>query len=268
MAYPFRLALPFLAMAATAAHAASESNPSSTRPTEPQIMEACMKIEHPAALKRLGLGPIRTREDAGIFAQGVCRTIVQDCAANPVGDVCQRALVGYGMGDPGYVPSLGAALFDASYAGATATVSRLLASGADPNWRNRDGWTPLMIAAAERHLDTVAALLAAKADPNARNVLGRTALMFASRYGQDAIAERLLAAGADPNIVPGDQGWTALIAAAAHGHVRTVELLLRAGADPTIRAKDGQTALDIARGERHAEVVRVLEASDGRKPRK
>lgn len=138
----------------------------------------------------------------------------------------------------------------------------LLTEGADPNWRNVEGWTPLIIAAAQGHLEVVIVLLEAKADPNARNSYGRTPLMYASSYGRDAIVEKLLAAGADLNIAPTDQtGWTAIVAAAAGGHASTVELLLRHGADPTIKTKNGQTALDLARTQGHVRVVQVLQAA-------
>ena len=162
-------------------------------------------------------------------------------------------------------PNGGMLLLNAATAGDSPLVRKLLAEGADPNVRNPLGWTPLMLAAAEKHADTVVALLEARADTNARNAQGRTALMFAAIYGQDAIVERLLASGADPNLVPGDEtGWSALIAAAARGHANTVAALLRGGADPAVRSKDGKTALDMARGEGHQEVVKVLEATVGR----
>jgi hypothetical protein len=236
-------------------------------PTASQILEACMKVEVPAALKLLGLSErIRSRDDAGIVAHSMCQSIANNCSVNPKEPACQERLRAYGL-EGSAAPAAPAAqvdrrLFDAANSGATQTARRLLAEGADPNWRNAGGWTPLMIAAAERHLDTVAVLLEAGADPNLRNGYGRTALMFASSYGQVAIAERLIDAGADVDAVPSDQsGWTALIAASAHGMTSTVELLLRRGADPDIKARNGQTALLIAREQGHADVVRLLEAA-------
>lgn len=228
-----------------------------------RIMTACMQVEVPAALQRLGVDPrMRTRDDAGAFAYLICGEIVRHCGATPTTDACQQALGRYGLAVEGYKPPLGAALFDAAFAGKTERIARLLAEGADVNWRNAGGWTPLMIAAAERHLDAVAALLDAKADPNMRNAYGRTALMFASRYGQLAIVDRLLGAGADANIVPTDAtGLTALAAAAKEGHAEVVDLLLRNGANPSIRTRDGRTPLEVARAAGHAKVVRLLEAA-------
>jgi ankyrin repeat protein len=232
-----------------------------TSPSSEQIMQACVEVETPKVLKQIGLR-IKDREEAEIAVHFTCQVLTRICADQPASDDCQKALVRLGMGDPNHVPSPDAALYNASEHGATAVVRDLLAGGANPDWQNAIGWTPLMIAAAERHPDTVIVLLDAKVNPNLRNRLGRTALMFAASYGQDTIVERLLAAGADPNIVAGDAtGWTALVAAASAGHTSTVESLLRGGANPAIKSKQGETPLDIARGKGHAEVIRILQRS-------
>lgn len=251
-------------LSACAPTPATQSTKKSDQSPE-QVMAACIQYETRVALKKVGI-KYRTREDASQVAQFLCQMHTRICADQPGSDDCQMPLRAYGLGDPNYVPSPEAALYKASESGSTAVVRDLLAKGAKPNWHNAGGWTPLMIAAAERELDTVIVLLAVGADPNARNKLGRTALMFASGYGQDAIVERLLAVGANVNLVPDDHsGWTALIAAASAGHAGTVEVLLRAGADPTIQSKAGETALDIARKQGHAEVARLLQAAAERK---
>lgn len=233
-----------------------------TAPSASELLEACMATEMPALLRQVGIHPrIQTREDAGQFAHTLCDAVVRTCAAEPAGDGCRDSLARYGLGRPGHVPATGRGLFDAAYRGDMAAVRRFLDEGADPDYRNAGGWTPLMIAAAERRLDIVVTLLEAKADANLRNAYGRTALMFASRYGQLAIVEALLAAGADPNAVPTDAtGWTALVAAASEGHAAVVRALLAHGADVSIRTRDGLTALDIARAAGRAETARMLEA--------
>lgn len=220
-----------------------------------------MTVEVPLMLRKVGIEPrIRTREDAGLLAHTLCDAVVRTCDADPAGDACRSSLARYGLGQPGYLPAPGRGLFDAAYRGDTTAVRRFLAEGMDPNYRNPGGWTPLMIAAAERHLQTVLALLEAKADPNLQNSYGRTALMFASRYGQLAIVEQLLAAGADPNVIPTDTtGWTALVSAAKEGHVAVVRALLAKGADPSIRTREGWTALEVARGAGHHELAGLLE---------
>jgi ankyrin repeat protein len=224
-----------------------------------------MKVEVPRALQSLGVDPrVRTREDAGAKAFLLCKEVVGFCAPVPTSEACRPVLARYGFGAGDYRPSAEVALFDAALAGRTDTVRKLLAEGADVNWRNAAGWTPLMIAAAEKHLDTVQVLLAAKADPNQRNAYGRTALMFASSYGQLEIVRALLAAGADPNIVANDTtGWTALVAASVAGHTAVVDALLKGNADPRLLTKEGRRAIDYARANGHADVVRLLESSAG-----
>jgi len=215
---------------AACATSPTPQNVASSSPRLERLMQACVETETPKALKQIG-PRFKDREESSVFVHLICQVQTRICADKPASDDCQNAQVRYGLGDPSYVPSPDAALHSAASQGATAVVRDLLASGANPNSQNAGGWTPLMIAAAEKHLDTVTVLLAAKADPNARNSLGRTALMFASSYGQDAIVDQLLAAGADPNNVPNDPtGWTALIAAASAGHASTVEALQRGGA--------------------------------------
>lgn len=256
-----RFSMALAVLLASCATTPTPQNFAASSPSSEQIMQACVDVETPKVLKRIGLN-IKNREDAGIAVDFVCRVQTRICTEQPDSDDCQKTLISYGLGDPNYVPSPDAALYNASEHGATAVVRDLLAGGANPNWQNVTGWTPLMIAAAERHPDTVIVLLDAKANPNLRNRLGRTALMFAASYGQDAIVERLLAAGADPNIVAGDAtGWTALVAAAAAGHAGVVETLLRGGANPAIKSKQGESALDFAREKGHAEVVRMLQKS-------
>lgn len=223
-----------------------------------------MKFEVPRMLGMLGRDLVRTREDAAIKAHIHCQAIVAACVTSPSSDDCQSPLSRLGLGDPAYKISPAAALYDAAERGWSEAIRRLLNEGAEINWRNSAGWTPLMIAAAEKHLAAVELLLEAKADPNIRNHYARTALMFAAKYGESEIVEKLLAAGADPNIISSDKvRRTALIAASVQGHARTVEVLLRGGADPEIRARNGQTALELARSEGHGEVVKMLAAASG-----
>jgi ankyrin repeat protein len=61
------------------------------------------------------------------------------------------------------------------------TVERLIAAGADPNVRYREGDTPLILAARLPNVDMVRALLKAGADVNARGKDGDSALDIASR---------------------------------------------------------------------------------------
>ena len=80
----------------------------------------------------------------------------------------------------------------AAASGSHASVVRLLLeAGADPNNRQRHGYTPLHSAAANGDLESVELLLDADADPGAANDDGDTALALAEREDDLVIVERL-----------------------------------------------------------------------------
>ena len=62
-------------------------------------------------------------------------------------------------------------------------VEAALASGADPNAEEDDGWTPLMYAAAKGHDTIVQRLIVAGASANAKSNSGWTPLMSAAENG-------------------------------------------------------------------------------------
>ena len=103
-------------------------------------------------------------------------------------------------------------------------------------------------------------LLSNGGDPNIRDSEGKTPLIMASSSGQVRIVEFLLSKGADYNIRD-ESGCTALIRASRVGNSVIVELLLSCGADPNIRDNDGKTALDRAKDWRRQEVIQLLETS-------
>ena len=107
----------------------------------------------------------------------------------------------------------------------------------------------------------IQAALQEGADPNARNEEDRTALMLAAAGNPDAEAVSiLLKAGARVNETRRD-GWTALMEAAAFNrNPKVLSLLLKAGADPKAKNKDGRTALALARAKGNKAAVKVLEA--------
>jgi Ankyrin repeats (many copies) len=79
-----------------------------------------------------------------------------------------------------------------------AAVKELLDDGKNPNARQKDGFTPLMIAVSNGDADIVGMLLAKGADPNLRMQGGTTALMIAKSRGSAgaSVAQMLVRSGA------------------------------------------------------------------------
>ena len=90
-----------------------------------------------------------------------------------------------------------ALLQEAIRSGHAGVVAVLLEKGVDPNFRDRGGQTPLMLAVSNRDRQTVDMLLEAGADALASHHWG-SALARAVRSGDDDSVRLLLSAGADP----------------------------------------------------------------------
>jgi uncharacterized protein len=106
----------------------------------------------------------------------------------------------------------------AAFFGAPRVASVLIARGADVGAvaDNPMRIQPLHAAASGRHLDIGRALLDAGADPDARQRSGYTPLMAAAANGDRAFVRTLLAAGADPALT-NEAGSSAADLAREHG---------------------------------------------------
>ncbi|MCJ1321604.1 hypothetical protein MMC15_006949 [Xylographa vitiligo] len=192
----------------------------------------------------------------------------------------------------------GASLLCALRKNDTATVIRLLASGADPNYYDNktekhllhiaaeagyfriavelinlgalldtkaaDGRTVLMSAASSGSAGLVSLLLAKQMSPLAIDDRGRTALSYAAEDGSSSVVRMLLGLkGIDPNMEDHD-GGTALSWAAWTGKTNVVELLLEGGADADVQdIRWGRTPISWASECGSAAVVkRLLESKD------
>lgn len=142
----------------------------------------------------------------------------------------------------------------------------LLSVGADFIGRDNAGWSPLLVAAYNGHVDIVQQLLQAgagsKAELNKGNERGDTPLSWACRGGHTAVVRVLLEAGADVKS-SNRNGWTPLFEASTEGHIEVVRVLIAARADVTKASNDGETALhQAANGGRLPLIVAVMEAGN------
>ncbi|GLE00545.1 hypothetical protein PINS_up009302 [Pythium insidiosum] len=145
------------------------------------------------------------------------------------------------------------ALIPAAHFGHIDVVNLLLNAGADQNYSNKKGTTPLMRAAQEGRDEVVGFLIGRGADACAANNEGMTALMLAAQRGHAAIATVLIKAGSDVNTQT-RQGSTALLLAAKRGHSEAVEALLAAGADIYMKDDRHKTAAETAHRRGHVEL--------------
>jgi ankyrin repeat protein len=104
---------------------------------------------------------------------------------------------------------LGRQLARVAGSGDVAAAEKLISRGADLNFQNRSGETPLTFAAAWNQPSTANCLLEHGADPNLSDRTGGTALMLAAQHGTSAMVRDLLAHEADPTAVD-SSGFDAL----------------------------------------------------------
>lgn len=140
-------------------------------------------------------------------------------------------------------------------------IARLVAEGADPDWKREDGVTTLMMAAMTGRLEVMSSLLDCGATIDLQAPDGTTALLAACAYARTtrdiAGIELLLSRGAAPNLA-NSEGNDALMLCARHGLVEGVVALIKAGAKPSRANRYGTTALMQAARGHLVETVRIL----------
>ena len=119
-------------------------------------------------------------------------------------------------------------LYNAANRGRASAVADLVHAGADINFKDGHGFTPLIAASTKGHGSCVALLVEKGAELNHANVAGKTPLL----------------------------------AAAANGHAHVMRILLEAGAAVGIRDSAGRTVKDYCKGSRskQRECAQVLSA--------
>ncbi|MEB3327829.1 MAG: ankyrin repeat domain-containing protein [Candidatus Sericytochromatia bacterium] len=120
----------------------------------------------------------------------------------------------------------------------------------------------LLVAAAYGHLWRVRSLVEGGANVNWRDEEGYTPLTWAAQHGHTAVVDYLLGRFAGLN--PSDKtGYTPLMWAAQEGHTGVVELLLRRGANPYVQDARGANALTLARWSGNERVYAILREAMG-----
>ncbi len=130
----------------------------------------------------------------------------------------------------------------------------LIAAGADVSATGLFRRDALMNAAATGQAEVARALLKASANPNAKDKEGKTALMLANEKEHKAVIEVLRGKGRD------ESGYRIqeYIRAAMSGDADKVRQLLDAGVDVNVTYQNGARALTSAVASGHTEVVRLL----------
>ena len=136
-------------------------------------------------------------------------------------------------------------------------VQWLLSRGANPNVRDKYGWTPQHLAASHGHAEISRLLLQYKADSNAQHQFAGTPLEVASYGGRVNVARLLIEHGADVNAWDSNRG-TPLHSASKKGWAEVVRLLVEHGANIDAEDGDGRTAFQVASLYRNHDVAKFL----------
>lgn len=183
-------------------------------------------------------------------------------AAATGNDSFVKTLVNKLGADKNYEDAVGdTPLIHAAHNGRLPVVQTLLEAGVDLDiGAGMSGGAAVNAAASWGHGDILGALLKAGADKDARDEKGGTPLFDAAYHGRLPIVKTLVAARADVNTVD-KEGYTALLFASQQGHEEVVDVLLDAGAEKNVLNDNGDTPLSSAADNGHLPVVKNLLAA-------
>ena len=197
-----------------------------------------------------GLGVRLPTQAAAMF--GVLLALFASCSRNLLedGDFVLEQRLAQGV-DPN--PAVAQAIVH----GRSQALWLLLHHGANPNLADRDGHTPLHLAAETGQVASLRLLLAAGADPNAADAWGVTPLHLAARGDRAEAIRLLLDAHANPAAVDA-RGFSALDVAAELDNVAAVEAFVARGIELSAKTPLDETAADIALRARSDRAAQLL----------
>lgn len=143
-------------------------------------------------------------------------------------------------------------------------ITMLFKRGANLETRGDSGYTALNVAAQEGQAQAAAALISLGADLETRaqteagTLSGQTPLWSAVRHHREELVRLLIAAGANVNVLD-DDGNSVLSFAVHSGNYKIVELLLKAHADPLRAEKGATSAIARAKAQEQTVMLKLLE---------
>eukprot|EP00055_Hartaetosiga_balthica_P006017 m.18470 g.18470 ORF g.18470 m.18470 type:complete len:453 (+) comp4965_c0_seq1:101-1459(+) len=149
----------------------------------------------------------------------------------------------------------------AAKAGYHETVTFLLKKKSAVDPVDKKGQTPLHFASVSGSTDSLQALIAHQADTEKKDVNGNTALLLACQAGQKSTAISLMNASSNINAI-NRQHKTPLMLACERGLTDVVRLLLQRGAQAQARDTAGKTARYYAETVGHTDCAQLLPEDD------
>lgn len=148
--------------------------------------------------------------------------------------------------------------------GSIQELEKWIDSGGNPNQYDKDGWTPLLWAAARGEAATLKLLLEKGADINlAHKFSGALAIHLAGHSGSVECAEIILKLKPEQIDAVWDlNGHTILLQASFYGHLKLAKYLVEKGADTSITTARGLGPMEMAQQFQNKEMMEIIREYD------